>query len=100
MSSSESYYTLSFEYTIKHRGESIMFAYSFPYTSLDMEKFFNKLIYRRVMGHLKMEKFQVGNSIAGHPIFGYMISHRKLRSNSSAKFKESLFGSIDNAEKS
>lgn len=78
----------------------MIFAYSFPYTSLDMEKYFNKIIYRRIMGHLKMEKMYVGNTIAGHPMYGYMISHRKLRSNSSMKLKESLLGFTDSAEKS
>lgn len=77
-----------------------MFAYSYPYTSLDTEKYFNKMIYRRIMGHLKMEKFQVGTTIANHPIFGYMISHRKLRSSSSMKFKESLIMPNDLTDKS
>ena len=99
LGSNESYYTLSFEYTIKNRGESIMFAYSYPYTSLDTEKYFTKIIHRRVMGHFKMEKFQVGITVANHPIFGYMISHRKLKSSSSMKFKESLTASTDYVDK-
>lgn len=86
LGSNESYYTLSFEYTCKNRADSMIFAYSYPYTGLEMEKFFNKMIYRRVTGHLKMEKFEVGTSVAGHPIYGYVISHRKSRSNS-LKFK-------------
>ena len=76
-----------------------MFAYSYPYTSLDTEKYFNKIIHRRVMGHFKMEKFQVGITVANHPIFGYMISHRKLKSSSSMKFKESLTASTDYVDK-
>lgn len=45
------------------------------------------------MGHLKMEKFFVCNSIAGQPIYGYMISHRKLRSNS-LKFKQPFLNTV------
>lgn len=34
LGSNASYYTLSFDYTCKHQAESIMFAYTYPYTNL------------------------------------------------------------------
>ena len=31
-----------------------MFAHSVPYANLDLEKYFNKILYRRAFGHFKI----------------------------------------------
>ena len=52
----QTYYCLSFDFNCKNRQEIVVFANSIPYTSLDYERFLNRVLYNKIGQHMKMEK--------------------------------------------
>lgn len=58
-SESKSYYCLSFTYENIYSSDKVTFAYSYPYTNLDLERFFKRVVFRKINAHMKMEKIKV-----------------------------------------
>jgi hypothetical protein len=54
-----SYYTLHFEYRSPYKYDVVTFSYSFPYSTLDLERFFHKVMLKRVVAALKIEKIKI-----------------------------------------
>lgn len=72
------YYCLSFEYECPYSSDRVLFAYSYPYTALDLERFFKKVLYRKINIHMKMERIKICESLSGLPIVCYIIQHKKM----------------------
>lgn len=73
----QSYYTLRFSYTPKYKNDTVIFAYSFPYNLLDAEKFFSRMIYRRISCSMRIERIKICETISGFPVYAYSIVHKK-----------------------
>jgi 5-methylcytosine-specific restriction endonuclease McrA len=53
------YYCLSWEYECSYLNDKVVFAYGYPYNSLDLERFFKKIVYRKISIHMRMEKVKI-----------------------------------------
>ena len=42
-----------------YSSDKVIFAYSYPYTNLDLERFFKRVVFRKINAHMKMEKIKV-----------------------------------------
>ena len=51
----EKYYScLKFDYVCSYSTDKVIFSYFYPYTSLDLERFLKKLLYRKINVHMKL----------------------------------------------
>ena len=67
-----------------YKNDVFTFAYSFPYSLLDLERFFNKLLIKRQMGTLKVEKIKIAETLSGFAVNAYAFTqkrHGKQKSN-------------------
>lgn len=48
------YNCLKFEYTCIYPQDKVIFSYFYPYTSLDLEKFMKRILYRKLSVYMKM----------------------------------------------
>lgn len=53
------YHCLHFEYKSPYKNDVITFANSFPYSLIDLEKFFNRILLKRTISSLKIDKIKV-----------------------------------------
>jgi hypothetical protein len=74
------YHCLHFEYKSPYKHDIVTFAYSFPYNLLDLEKFFNKVMIKRAIGSLKIEKTKIAETLTGFPLYVYSFTPRKFQS--------------------
>jgi hypothetical protein len=42
-----------------YKNDVVTFAYSFPYNLIDLERFFNKVLIKRPVGSLKIERIKI-----------------------------------------
>jgi hypothetical protein len=56
-----------------------MFSLNVPYSTLDAEAYFNKILFKKIKSMLKIEKNEFGKSISGSPLISYQISRKKIR---------------------
>jgi hypothetical protein len=52
--SGEKYYELYFEYKCRNKHEIVMFSLDMPYNSLEVERFYNKIILKKQRGMISM----------------------------------------------
>ena len=59
-----------------------MFAFDVPYSFLESEKYFNKILFKKFKTMLKIEKKEYGRTISGSPLVSYQIKRKKPRGDS------------------
>ena len=75
----KSYYCLHFEFKSSHKNDVVTFAYSFPYSLIDLDKFFNRILMKRPAGSLKIERVKVAETLSGFPLNAYAFTQKKYQ---------------------
>ena len=55
----------------------MVFSYGFPYASLELEKFLNKLTHKKLTSTLIIDKIKVCETLSGFPIYVYHLIPKK-----------------------
>lgn len=59
-----------------------MFSFDVPYSILEYEKYFNKILYKKIKNMLNIEKKVFGKTMSGSPLVSYQISRKKSKGES------------------
>lgn len=71
------YYRLHFEYESIYARDVVTFAYCYPYSFVDMEMYFHRLMFKRLAHALRIEKVKIGETLSGNPLYAFSIKCKK-----------------------